>query len=292
MDKYKGIGPGLVKVKIKTSLKDITMTEFIAGTAIIFLASLLQSTTGFGFSLMATPLLLLFFNPRDAIQINIVVSLFNSMVLTTQIWREVDRGLLWRLTSGSILGIPLGALLFYFLNTGLLKLAVSFVVLLLTALLLYRDFRAAKTAATDPAKKTSLSGDESTGCGSRGSKQREVLVGLCAGALTTSLGMPGPPLLLYFNSVNLPKELLRSTTQAFFIFVYGISYLMQALTVHTSGYVLAVSLRFIPATVAGIVLGLWLFRLISQSLFKALTYAILIFTGLYMIFTTLATTIS
>ncbi|MGW6608798.1 TSUP family transporter, partial [Peribacillus butanolivorans] len=56
------------------------------GTALIFIcivlvASILQSSTGFGFSIMATPFLLMLFQPQEAIQINIILSLVISKSL-------------------------------------------------------------------------------------------------------------------------------------------------------------------------------------------------------------------
>ncbi len=50
--------------------------EIIAFIIIILVASVLQTSTGFGFSILATPFLLLLFKPIEAIQINLILSLF------------------------------------------------------------------------------------------------------------------------------------------------------------------------------------------------------------------------
>jgi len=60
------------------------MTAFIFVT-IILLASILQTSTGFGFSIMATPFLLMIFEPREAIQINLILSLVISTALIAKI---------------------------------------------------------------------------------------------------------------------------------------------------------------------------------------------------------------
>ncbi len=52
---------------------------------IILVASLLQTSTGFGFSILATPFLLLLFEPAEAIQINLILSLVISLALITKI---------------------------------------------------------------------------------------------------------------------------------------------------------------------------------------------------------------
>lgn len=57
------------------------------------------------------------------------------------------------------------------------------------------------------------------------------LVGMCSGILTTSVGMPGVPLALYFSMSNFNKEIICSTTLAFFIVVYVLSIVVQVFTV-------------------------------------------------------------
>ncbi|OON72383.1 hypothetical protein BU230_11120, partial [Klebsiella pneumoniae] len=75
---------------------------------IILVASILQTSTGFGFSIMATPFLLMLFLPQEAIQINIILSLIISISLIWKIRMDIDFILLKRLIFGSIVGVPFG----------------------------------------------------------------------------------------------------------------------------------------------------------------------------------------
>lgn len=50
------------------------MQDWVLANIIVFFASLLQATTGFGFAIMATPFLLLVYNSRDCIQLSILLS--------------------------------------------------------------------------------------------------------------------------------------------------------------------------------------------------------------------------
>ena len=77
------------------------MTIFIF-TSIILFASILQTSTGFGFSIMATPFLLMIFNPMEAIQINLVLSLVISSALIAKIRKDVDTDLLKKLIIGRL----------------------------------------------------------------------------------------------------------------------------------------------------------------------------------------------
>ncbi|MBJ3793050.1 sulfite exporter TauE/SafE family protein, partial [Bacillus sp. OA1] len=149
---------------------------------------------------MATPFLLMLFLPQEAIQINIILSLIISISLIWKIRMDVDFVLLKRFIFGSIVGVPFGILIFISVNINTFKLAVSILLLLLTLLLICN----VKIRST---------------------QSRDFIVGGLSGLLTTSIGMPGPPLLLYFTGTNTEKEKLRATTLAFYLFIYFISLL-------------------------------------------------------------------
>src|SRR5690625_1401599 len=103
---------------------------------IILLASTLQTSTGFGFSIMATPFLLLLFDPREAIQLNLILSLFISTALILNIKKDVNWAIFKRFVIGSFFGLPLGISIFLLLDMTLLKLVVSFLIISLTILLI------------------------------------------------------------------------------------------------------------------------------------------------------------
>lgn len=81
--------------------------------AIILVASILQTSTGFGFSILATPFLLLIFEPMEAIQINLLLSLVISGALITKIIKDIDFDVLKRFILGSVTGLPIGIIVFY-----------------------------------------------------------------------------------------------------------------------------------------------------------------------------------
>ncbi|HEX5564510.1 MAG TPA: TSUP family transporter, partial [Sporosarcina sp.] len=71
---------------------------------IILLASILQTGTGFGFSIVATPFLLLLFEARDAIQINLLLSLVISLAMYRKVKGDIDMGVMRRFIGGSFIG--------------------------------------------------------------------------------------------------------------------------------------------------------------------------------------------
>ena len=111
---------------------------------------------------------------------------------------DIDCILLKRLIFGSIVGVPFGIIIFTSININTFKLAISILLLLLT-LMLICNFKIQST------------------------KSRDFIVGGLSGLLTTSIGMPGPPLLLYFTGTD-TKEKLRATTLAFIYLYISLAY--------------------------------------------------------------------
>lgn len=234
------------------------MGTMFAFAAIVLLASILQVSTGFGFSIMATPFLLMIFLPNEAIQINIILSLLISVSLIWKIRHDIDIRLLKRVVVGSIAGVPLGILVFMTMDINALRLGLGFLLLLLT-LLLMCNFKIQRTSA------------------------RDFVVGGLSGVLTTSIGMPGPPLLLYFTGTDTEKSKLRATTLAFYLFIYAISLMSQTLLAGTNQTVWTSSLFAIPMVFLGLFLGQIVFKWLNPRIFKVLTYILLVSTGIYLL---------
>jgi len=226
---------------------------------IILCASILQTSTGFGFSIMATPFLLLLFDPREAIQLNLILSLFISSMLIVNIRRDVNWGVFKRFVIGGLFGLPIGITIFLLLDMTLLKLGVSLLIIGLTILLIM-NWRTNQTI------------------------QRDFLVGGLSGLLTTSIGMPGPPLLLYFSGTNTKKATLRATTLAFYLFIYLASLMFQVLFAGTSTEIWLSSLKALPIVLVGLMIGQLLYKRISQKMFQILTYILLFISGGYLLF--------
>ncbi|TKJ03878.1 sulfite exporter TauE/SafE family protein, partial [Bacillus cereus] len=104
-----------------------------------------------------------------------------------------------------------------------------------------------------------------------------------SGLLTTSIGMPGPPLLLYFTGTNTEKEKLRATTLAFYLFIYFISLVTQILFTGTNKTIWESSFYAIPIVFLGLFIGQIIFKWLNQRIFKIFTYILLSCTGIYLL---------
>lgn len=234
------------------------MEAFLFAALIVFVAASLQSSTGFGFSIIATPLLLLVYEPRMAIQLNIILSLVVSTAMWPRIRAEIDRPMLRRLIKSGLLGVPLGGVLFTYLDPQVLKLAIGILVLVVVG------FLAAKFTFV-------------------ASRRGERIAGLFSGAFAASLGAPGPPMLIYFAGTTLDKAVIRSTSLAFFLFAYGGALIAQVAMTSTDRGVWLGALALVPAVAVGTLAGQRLFGLIDQRLFSRVINVILAITGVYLL---------
>lgn len=225
---------------------------------IVLLAAILQTSTGFGFSIMATPFLLLLFEAKEAIQINLLLSLVISIALISKIREDVDTSVLKRFILGSMPGLALGIVIFLTINAKQLKMGIGFAILALTILLI---------------GKIRL----------RRSDNRDLVVGGLSGAFTTGIGMPGPPLLLYFSGTDTGKEALRATTLMFYLYIYSVSLLVQVIFAGTTKQVWTSSGMALPLILIGLYIGQRLFHWMSQKAFQIIVYVILLFTGMILL---------
>lgn len=169
------------------------MEDWFILVMIVLVASLLQTSTGYGFSIIGTPILLLLYPAHTAIQINMILSLCLSIVMYTRIGKQTDKPLLFRLMKGSGAGLAAGLLVYLYMDMRWISIFVGGLILLLTVLLIGKI----------TVQRTN---------------SRDLATGGISGLLTTSIGVPGPPLLLYFSGTGMDKSILRSTTLVYNLF--------------------------------------------------------------------------
>jgi uncharacterized protein len=158
-----------------------------AAAAIFVAAALAQAVTGFGSALVAVPLLTLVTDPVTAV----VVATGVSLVLSSgAAWRErahVDVRPARTLTVAGVLGMPAGLLVLALLDEALLTACIAVTMLVLVVLV---------------------------ACGLRIPERALPVAGLASGALLTSTGMNGPPLVMAL--VEREPVRYRATLQAAF----------------------------------------------------------------------------
>ena len=244
------------------------LASFAILAAITFTGALMQAAFGFGFAILAAPLFLVVMDSTGAIPVLAVLNLAASAIVAARIWRQAPRRLLALLCAGSVLGFPVGLVLFARADVTDLKLVAGAVIMLFALLLLARErgyiaFHHRKTTAGSASVPIAL------------------FVGALAGAMGTALAMPGPIAMLYFAVLRLTKDQSRALSLAFFSFVYGVVCLLHAWNGGLDAPRLWFSAKLIAAVFAGAAAGHWLARHVSEERYRELVLGILFVAGLY-----------
>jgi uncharacterized membrane protein YfcA len=218
---------------------------------IVLVAAAVQAATGFGFSLVAVPLLTLATGPRLAIVALALPALLLSSITVTR-----DRGhVRWRtvaaLLTTVVAGMPIGLLLLHLLDDRALSVLVA-VAVVSCAVLVWRNPRLPRGFAPIAA------------------------AGLTAGVLSTAAGPNGPPLIAAMQTMGYGPRELRGTLAAVFSLggVLGIGGF--ALTGALTGRAALLGAVAAPAVLLGWWIGNHLFVRIDAARFRQAVLVILV----------------
>jgi hypothetical protein len=225
---------------------------------VIFAATLVRSTFGFGEALVAVPLLALRIPVKTAAPLAVLVSVTVALIIVAQDWHHVEfRSAGWLLAS-TVIGIPLGLIL---LARGNHRVVTAGLGLVILAFALYALAR----PRVHQLQADSLSW--LLGCG------------FCAGILGGAFGMNGPPLAIYGAMRRWSAQRFRATLQGYFLpaSILGMAgYFLAGLWVPAVTRYFLLSL---PGAVLAILLGRALNRRLQADLFVRYVYAGLVLIG-------------
>ena len=233
---------------------------------VIFVATLIRSSLGFGEALVAVPLLALRIPVTVAAPLAVLVSIAVAATIVVQDRAHVEFRSARRLVIASTAGIPLGVLLLATAHEQAVKLALGAVIVAFAAYSL--------TARSLP----HLTDDHPgllAGCG------------FLAGVLGGAYGMNGPPLVVYGTLRQWPPRQFRATLQGYFLpasAMGAIGYLWIGL------YTSAVTRYFVwslPAVAAAILIGRWLNQRMRGDRFFRIVYLGLVVIGTTLIVETI-----
>jgi len=236
--------------------------------AVSFVATLVRSTFGFGESLVAVPLFILFIPIDTAVPLSVLISILVALVVVIQDHSQIHFNSAKWLIIFAILGIPLGLLILIYGNEFWVKIALG---LLIIFYALY---------AISGKNAVSLKTD---------SKLWLFICGFVSGVLGGAYGVNGPPLVVYGNMRNWSAKHFRATLQAYFLpasFIGAIGYFAKGLITLE---VLTYFLISLPAVFPAIFLGRYLNHRINDSSFFKYVYFGLIAIGAFLIVNTLYT---
>jgi len=163
---------------------------------ILFIATLIRSAFGFGEALVAVPLLAFFIPLQVAAPLAVLVSITIAGIVVVQDWKKIHLHSTGWLLPPTLAGIPLGLWLLKSSHQGVVKGALSVMIMAFVAYSLVGR------------KPPELRQD---------SRMWLLACGFSAGVLGGAYGMNGPPLVIYGSMRRWSAQHFRATLQAYFL---------------------------------------------------------------------------
>ncbi len=219
---------------------------------VVAVAALGHTVAGFGFSLLAVPLLGLVIDPKGAVVTATVLLVLASGLLA---WRERDR-VDWQvvrpLLLGALPGMPVGLVVLEAISVDALRLGL--VALALTSV-------------------------ATVGSGLRVRRTGhllELVAGFATGVLTTTVNANGPPTVLALQARGLPPAVFRPTTSAVLGLASAVGASLFLAAGRMSGETAAATAVAAPAVVLGWWVGSRLEPLLPPEVFRRLVLVLLV----------------
>jgi uncharacterized membrane protein YfcA len=206
-------------------------TVLVVGAALL-VASVVRGYSGFGFSMLAVSGLTLALAPAEAIPIVLTLEVLASITMLPGVWREVDWRSLGPLIAGTVVATPFGVHLLATLPETPIRLAIAVLVVTATTLI-WRGFALQR-----------MPGQPAT-----------LATGAAAGLLNGSLGIGGPPVILFYFSSPAGNAVSRASLVAYFFVTDAYAIGVGALQGLVSARTFLVALALVPILLIGIAIG-------------------------------------
>lgn len=234
---------------------------------ISFVASLFRSTLGFGESLIAVPLFLLFLPLDIAVPLSVLLSIVIALIVVIQDHKNIHFQSAKWLVIYAAMGIPIGLLILISGNETFVKIILGLLILFYSIYSLWGVNK------------------ELQNTNQANNKLWLFVCGFLSGVFGGAYGVNGPPLVVYGKLQNWTAKDFRATLQAYFLpasFMAVIGYYAKGLiTAEVNLYFLYALTTAIPA----VFLGRYLNSKIKGKSFYKYAYWALVIIGLILIVT-------
>lgn len=222
--------------------------------AFVLLAAVCQAATGFGFALVAVPLLSLVLDVKVAVAVCIVLGPTSGILSIAELWRLVRWRTVVVLVLGSAIGAPLGAAILVRSTSTQLRVGVALIMLVSVGLTL---------AGLKPPRP-------------RFPSVVSLCVGAISGILRSATSMGGPPVALYLLGLGYKPRAFVATNAAYFLLGSVVSISALATAGQLTREVLTLVALCIPALFVGSWCGRWLRIRTPERTFRLLVLGVLV----------------
>jgi uncharacterized membrane protein YfcA len=224
--------------------------------AVVGLAAVLQRLSGFGFALLATPLLAFAMPVQDAVVVLALASLPTLALNWAELGRHADGRQILRLAGWAVPGMPLGLWVHHVVSDRVMRLVLAVTILAATLILVSGvRIRTHRIAAAD------------------------AVAGFVSGLLNTSTGTNGPPLVLTLSGQDLPPDQMRATLAGTFGLSAVVAIALFVADGLVDGRILLLAGCGLPLMLVGRRLGAVLAGRLGADQYRRLTYGLLVATA-------------
>jgi uncharacterized membrane protein YfcA len=238
----------------------MTTTQMVLVLLIIFATSVVQAVAGFGFALLAVPLMVVVIDLQSAVIISSFVGTLSNMLQSWQLRRNINRNMTRRFLLATAVGSPVGLFLFVYANQSALKIVLGLSILFGVFVL------------------------------SRGLELQHVsswldwIMGILSGVLLMATSTNGPPLVFVLQARKIDPATFRATLNIVFLVSGAFGLVMFGLAGEIFRSDVNVAAFAIPAMVIGVSAGVVIRKYVQQELFKKIVLILLTIGGLSSLF--------
>lgn len=225
--------------------------DVIVVAIVIAAAGVVQLAAGFGFALASVPLLSIALSPHEAVIVALGLATFTNAYQAYTGRADADRPVVTRMLIGAVLGLPAGLLVFRWADERVLGVLVGLAVI---------------AAIVVTARGVDLR---------QAGRGLDVTSGVLSGALTTSVGTNGPPLVFVLQARRFDPERFRGTITTVFFTLDVLSVGVFAATGEIDRDILIAVAAALPGLAAGAAAGIWLRRFLDPRRFARLVLVVL-----------------
>ena len=230
----------------------------------ILLASFTQGITGFGFALIAVPLLSLFIPEiRNITPIIVIYSFLTNIIIVYKSRHYIDLKKIIPLIIFGIIATPIGTCILLYVKVNTLKIIIGLIITI-TAFAMFKNFKI-------KIKNESLSYG---------------IVGLLSGLLNGSTGLSGPPIVLFLTNQNTDKDAFRANLAFYGIATNTFAIILFIVEGIVNTSVISFTILYLPALIIGVFAGIKTSTKINEIVFRNITIGLISFLGLYTVIST------
>lgn len=222
-------------------------------------AAFLRSFTGFGFAMVAVPVLGLVIPPQEVVPIILTLEIVTGLQLAPGAWGKADKRALKSLIGGSILLIPVGVYVLGTITDNQMRLLLVFVLAL--SIILF-GWSAQRAKSDQPA-------------GGAGG----VVAGAGGGFMAGVSGIPGPPVLAYLLGTNMTADAQRATLLVYFLFADAFAVSGQFIAGADIRHTVTSAAIYLPVLIIGNIIGTRAFNRFGEGNYKPITLFLLVLIG-------------